>query len=371
MLMKKGTFILFFICSSSVFALDTSEVLKESRALFIKKEWQQALMLLQNAEKEHPKDIDIQLAIARIYMWQGKNKEAEQKVQAISIDQNTIEVELLKGTIAFNQKNYTQAKTIFENIILKYPDNIEAKNALVKIENAFDNMVVWKISSGLEYSDFSRQSQSSWNQTYINLARTSNEGRTTTHSHIMRYDQFDVIDTEFEVGINHRFSSDLNAYSYGSFVSDPFFRPEYRLGVGSSHYLLDIKKIPIRALLDIRFNKYKDSEVYSINPGVSVFFNPTWVLSNNIISVFQSSEPAVFGWSTRLDGPLFSKTGFYLGYADAPETVAAVTVDTKTFFSGISYSLDSAFILNLGYTRDDREASYIRQVYNVSFRYSL
>ncbi len=124
MLMKKGIFILFFIFSSSAFALNTSEVLNKSRDLAAKKQWQNALMLLQDAEKNHPNDIDIQLAIARIYMWQGKNKEAEQKVQAIPIAQNTIEVELLKGNIAFYQKNYVEAKTIFENIILKFSNRI-------------------------------------------------------------------------------------------------------------------------------------------------------------------------------------------------------------------------------------------------------
>ncbi len=371
MLIKKAIFILCVMYSSPIFALETNEVLDRSRDLVVKKEWKKALVLLQDAEKQHPNDIDIQLAIARIYMWQGKNKEAERKVQAIPIAHNTIEVELLKGNIALYQTDYTKAKIIFENIIIKSPDNIEAKNALVKVENAIDSMVIWKISSGLEYSNFSRRSQPSWNQAYINLARTFNEGRSTTHTHITRYDQFNVIDTEFEIGINHQFSPVLNFYSYGSFVSDPNFRPEYRLGLGGSQYLFDIKKIPVWALLDTRFNIYEDSEVYSINPGISVFFKPSWVLSNNIISVFQSSEEAVFGWSTRLDGPFVSNTGFYVGYADAPETVAAFTVDTKTFFGGISYSFDPAFILNLGYTRDDREASYIRQVYNASFRYTL
>ena len=54
---------------------------------------------------------------------------------------------------------------------------------------------------------------------------------------------------------------------------------------------------------------------------------------------------------------------------EEPETVAAVTVDTQTWFGGVALELTPQATLHIGYTRDDRENSYIRQVVNASISY--
>ena len=94
-----------------------------------------------------------------------------------------------------------------------------------------------------------------------------------------------------------------------------------------------------------------------------------WSIAARVIALDPEDSERLYGKDFRLDGTLTDTFRFYAGYADVPETVAAVTVDTQTWFGGVTLDMTPEATLRLGYARDDRENSYIRQVVSASVSY--
>ncbi|TAH34212.1 MAG: YaiO family outer membrane beta-barrel protein [Alphaproteobacteria bacterium] len=230
---------------------------------------------------------------------------------------------------------------------------------------------VWQTDAGFEFSDFSRRNQPNWNQEFTQVTRFFDSKKMAMHGKIIRYDQFSNIDSEYEAGVDRSFFPWLNAYLYGSMAPDADFRPEWRLMGGGSLRLNDPawNLVPVWLTLDSRYEDYSDTEVMNINPGLRIEPADRWSIAGRMISVKQRNEERVYGFDLRLDGAVADDWRFYTGYANAPETVAGVTVDTTTYFAGAAIDITQAHTLRLGYTHDDRENSYIRQVLNVSLTY--
>ena len=72
------------------------------------------------------------------------------------------------------------------------------------------------------------------------------------------------------------------------------------------------------------------------------------------------------GYDMRIDGKITDTLRAFAGFADAPETVAAVTIVTRSVFTGMAWDITPNTTLRTGYSRDDREDVYVRQGLNVT-----
>lgn len=231
----------------------------------------------------------------------------------------------------------------------------------------------WQADTGLQLSDFSRSAQPDWNQEFTQLTRFFNGRKTALHGKITRYDQFSNIDSEYEIGVDQVFAPRFNGYLYVAAAPDADFRPEWK-AMGGGSVRLDNPAWqwwPVWMTLDGRYEDYNNTEATTLNPGLRIEPADRWAIAARAISIKQPDEKRVYGFDLRLDGKIAEDLRFYAGYADAPETVAGITVDTQTYFTGIAYDITPAHTLRLGYTHDDRENSYIRQVFDVSLSYSF
>jgi YaiO family outer membrane protein len=226
----------------------------------------------------------------------------------------------------------------------------------------------WQLDSGIQYSSFARVPQESWNQEFLQVTHFFNGRGTAVHGKATRYEQFGVTDAEYELGVDQRFSPSTYGHLYISGSPDPFFRPEWRVEAGGG-YRVSQGGIPAWFTLDARHDSYPTLEVTTLNPGVRIEPFDNWSLSGRLITVSQPNASTIYGWDARLDGQIREGLRFYAGYADAPETVAAVTVQTRTVFGGLAYDLSPACTLRFGYARDDRENSYIRNVFDAGITY--
>jgi YaiO family outer membrane protein len=230
----------------------------------------------------------------------------------------------------------------------------------------------WQIDAGIQSSSFSRVPQQSWNQEFLQVTRFFNNRETAIHAKATRYEQFSNIDDEYEIGIDRRFSQKLYGRLYISGSPDPVFRPDWRLdGGGGLRLSHDKAPVPLWATLDVRHDVYPIADIETVNPGLKIEPLDNWSLASRLITVSQPDAATIYGWDARLDGQIEEGKRFYIGYADAPETVAAVTVQTRTIFGGLALDVTPAYTLRLGYAHDDRENSYIRHVIDVSLSYKF
>lgn len=228
----------------------------------------------------------------------------------------------------------------------------------------------WQIDTGYEYSRFSRRPQTSWRQEYMQLNRFLDARKTVIHGRIERYDQFTNIDTAYELGADHVFAPWMNGYIHATVSPEADFRPDLRISTGGEIRLDRNPQGPAWWLaLALREDYYTNTAAFSANPALRFEPREGWAVTARLITVSPRGEKTLYGQEARCDGTVRDGFRFRLGYADAPETESGVTVNTKTIYGGIAADFTPAHTLNLNVARDDRENSYVRQVYSVGFSY--
>lgn len=385
--MRLGLAALVLLSSSTLAcAMPVDEALDRSRTLSAEQKYEEALVLLEKALTEHPDDGEIQFAIIRVLSWQGDYDAAEKRILALDEKfAGNADLLLLRANLAAYRGEHTQAMALYREVLAKAPDYEDAKAGLaraLKTQAAYtqiseikepeaEPVLAWQADSGFEFSEFSRVDQKGWNQEFLQLTRFLDERKTAIHGKITRYDQFSSTDVEYEVGLDHTVSDNLSLYASGTIGIDADFRPDFWVAGGGALKItrLNDKIMPAWATLDARHDSYEDTSILTAKLGLRLEPVEGWSIAARVIALDPEDSARLYGKDFRLDGTLTDTLRFHVGYADVPETVAAVTVDTQTWFGGIAIDLAPEATLRLGYARDDRENSFIRQVVNASISY--
>jgi YaiO family outer membrane protein len=390
--MRRRLSVLILLSTATLaFAMPVEEALEQSRTLSAERKYEEALALLENAQAEHPNDEELQFAIIRVLSWQGNYDAAEKKIQELDKKHAAnADLLLLRASLAAYRKDYVQAEALYREILAKTPDYEDAKTGLERTLNAQisnvqtsqaqiskaqisadDPIFDWQADFGFEFSEFSRVDQTNWNQELLQLTRFLDSRKTAIHGKITRYDQFGATDVEYEAGIDHAFSDKLNLYASGTISMNADFRPEYFVAGGGALKItgMNDKFLPAWLTLDSRYDNYEDTRILTAKLGLRIEPLEGWSIAGRVIALDQEDAKRLYGKDFRVDGTITDTLRFYAGYADVPETVAAVTVDTQTLFGGITMDLTPETTLRIGYARDNRENSYIRQVINASISY--
>ncbi len=360
----------------TVSAQTVEQAIAQSRDLAEQKQYPAALAILEQAQTSHPKDVELHIARIRVLSWQGNYSEAESALEALGATQdNNADVQLLRANLAYYRQDYPRAQQLYQDILTAHPDYVDAHNGLVRTQKAQAAPVHageyrWQIDTGYEHSGFDRVNQAAWNQEFLQLTHFAPGRKTAYHGKVTRYDQFRNVDTEYEIGMDHAFTNYVNGYAYGVISPGADFRPKRRVAAGGAVRVITAEDaLPVWLTLDARYDIYGSTDVLNVNPGIRIEPVDGWSIATRYITVDQENAKRVYGQDVRLDGTISDTWRFYVGYADAPETVAAITVNTRTYFGGASVDITPQTVLRLGYARDDRENSFIRHVTNVSIGY--
>lgn len=359
---------------SGAWAISREDGLSQSRAQAEDGRYDEALHTLQAIDNAKADDVELRLMRARILSWKGDHAAAEAELATLdSRHDDNADVMLLRANLAYIAGDYAKAEQLYTRILAIAPDYADAADGLERVQNAqayaAQGDYLWQLDAGLEHSDFD-DARPNWNQQFVQITRFLDDKRTALHGKVARYEQFRNIDSEYELGVSHRFSDRANGYVYGVYGPQADFRPEYRIAAGGAYRLTPSSAaMPLWMTVDSRMDWYADSRVLNINPGAKVEFIRGWSLAGRVIVVDQEDERRVYGFDARLNGTLTDRLRGFIGYADAPETIDAVTVDTQTYFGGLAFDVTPRSSLLLSYAHDDRENTFERQVINAGIRY--
>ncbi len=338
-----------------------------ARALAEAKRYDEALSVLRTAQAAAPADLDIGLATARVLSWKGDYRAAD--AQLDRLPQGSAETLTIRGNLAYYRSDLVRARAIYTEALAITPDFVEARDGLKRVEAALaeqEKAPRWQADIGAETSSFSNTALPDWSQQFVQVTRLLNGGKQAVHLRLTHYDQFGLDDNEAELGVAARLSERLDLYGAVGMASDADFRPESRFAFGGSYRAHKPSWGGVWLTFDGRHDRYATVTVNSGALGVRVAHNNGWGVSSRLIRVDQGSGNAMTGYDVRVDGRITDNLRAFAGFADAPETVAAITVVTRSMFTGVAWDMTPKTTLRAGYSRDDRQNVYVRQGFNVT-----
>lgn len=374
--------IFFVTIAGQAHARDAADAIARSETLIAEQRFDAAVEILKASQVEEPGHYVRDFLLARALAWSGDHGGALEELNALEAtfgpNSDTMN---FRGHILRYQGEREAAETQFRAVLAAYPGDAEAQNALDSYfpppatqaseaqtpPEGVDSSPRWHAHTGVEISTFQRRDVESWNQQYFSLGYDFPDRRMGVHGVVRRYEQFSLEDFEVEGGLSAAPGGAAAVYVALSAAPDADFRPEWRVSGGGALRLMRpsaLFRSGVWLTADLRYDWYDGVEILTANPGVRFVFDDHWRLRTRMISVAEIDGRATFGWDIRLDGRFHDGWRFFTGLADAPETVAAETVRTFSVFGGLSVDLTDRLSLNVAYTRDDREASYIREAWH-------
>ena len=359
----------------------------------------EALETLERGLVLAPEYTDLRIAIARINSWQGKSDEAISLVEQILADQpNNVGALNLRARVAYYVGDMERAERMFSSVLEQQPENLEALLGLADVNAAqgkydlaesqyrraqtIDPMsaevaerlsrerprtLLWQLDTSGSYSWFSRDSRPSWRESFNQISYRVSPN-TVVHGRVELSERFDRTDTYLQAGMDHRISDRSSGYVYLGLTPSADFRERRALLGGGAIRLRPGQEEPIVTVvtIDAKQAAYSSGDVTTIKPGLQLYFlaGRLW-LSGQWINTWDETDRHVSGWSVRVDGQASERVRLYAGLADAPETEANRTVDTRSIFGGAIMGFTPQLSTRFDYAHEDRENAYIRESVNV------
>jgi YaiO family outer membrane protein len=359
----------------------------------------EALVKLRRARDLDPANDEVRLGLARVLGWSGKTSAAEREVSVVLERQpGNSEARLLKARFAYYQDRLAEAEETLEPVLQNEPENLEALELMgdVKLSageaqaaqdfyrRAFDvapdspaisrkldqsRPMPWRFDTGYSYSSFSREDRDDWHEGFVQLRYGIAPG-TGVLGRIEVSHRFDEEDVVYAAGADHRLTDWLGGYLVFGVTPDADFLENWLVSGGASTRLWsELGHLGATVLnVDAKRSNYDTGNVDTISPGLQqyLYAGRIW-LTGRWINTFNEDNDWTTGWLARLDWQAAEEFLLNIGAADAGETVAGETVDTRSYFAGIVVGLPSGRGLRLDYLYEDREDSYIRHAFALGF----
>lgn len=346
-----------------------------------------------------PDNVEIRLAQARALAWQGRNVDARGAVSSVLRDHpQSLDAKILEARLAFYDGDLATAEAGFRNVLAgqhdahdgliglgdvlraagreqearalytqastTYPDSVEA---LDRLQRRPEEFLRWRLDTAISYSDFTRQSRSAWREAAIGLGYRFDTD-TSIRIAVEPSRRFGLTDTYIEAAVDHRASQHLLGYVGAGGTPGADFRERWAVFGGVSAGMADAFAPFDDGLLlfDARHADYATGSVQTVRPGYrQQVYGGRLSITGQWVNVWDENGDYQPGWLGRGDAAVTDWLDLYFGAADAAETEGNVTVDTFSVFAGFGVPLGDRTRLRFDYLREDRENSYIRQVFGL------
>ena len=311
------------------------------------------------------------LKTARILSWAGRYGEAEALFdRLLTEDPGNLDILVARGSLHYYQSELDQAEAVFTLVLDQAPAYTDARIGLENVRAAIaaeDERLgpVWRVDAN--YSETRVDGpQPDWQEFTV---RSAYRHKNYSYSaQVSRLDRFDLTDTEVTLGVERVARRGTNVSAHVSFTPSADFRADIGVGAGVSH-TFDPKWGPILQVgLNYDYDSFDESDVHTVTPSLAAYFQSGLVLSGRVINVSQDSQFTT-GWLTQAYMPLGERFAARIGYAQAPEVINGVALDTTSVFGGVSVKLVKGVELSFNYSNDDREAAFDREGFNVGLTF--
>lgn len=354
------------------YAETPEEISSQALALAAEENHAGALNLINSQSETIRQTYDVRFAKARILAWSGEHDKSAAVYTALMDEfPGNPDIQNGFGYLEYYRGNLDQADYHFNQVLAGYPGYEDARTGLKRVAAARaarkSKDYKWRIDMSAGLSSFDN-GQQDWNMQSVRVERRLEDvlGGIAVNGSATRYERFGQNDIQFLGGLRSENDKDWDWEIGAGFTPSPDFRSELT-GLARLGYKFDLDGGPVlHTSLGYQFDDYAASgTVHQIAPQLTTYLENGMVLTARIIHVMQDGEDAQTGFFGSGLLPLTSRLSVRAGYANAPEAVNGIVIDTESIFGGLSYRLSENLELHGTYTRDDREGAYIRDGYNV------
>lgn len=335
------------------------------------KKFDQALALLSQQDAKLQSAYEHRFLKSRILSWAGKYGEARTELEALMDEYpGNADLELTLGNLEYYQGNLKAAEKRYKNVLAIAPDYQDARNGLEtvkKARTAAKGTGTWRIDGSLGLTDFNGGDIPSWDEQFLRAEYSP--GDLAYHGSVRRYRRFERTDVELKGGISDAVSGGWDWGLEAGVTPNSTFRPKLSLGGRLGRSIETENGTVFYPNVSYRYDDYTDNNIQTIQPGLITYLDNGLVLTGRLIATLQDDEDDQLGWLVEGRIPVTETLQLRAGYANAPEAIDGLAIDTQSFFGGLTYKAQDNLDIHLNLASDDRENSFVRNSANVGFTY--
>ncbi|WP_417483152.1 YaiO family outer membrane beta-barrel protein [Maricaulis sp.] len=317
-----------------------------------------------------PASYEARVMRVRVLAWSGDYPGAGRELAELERTYpGNPELAAVRGSLAYYQGQTEAARAAFGRALALDPNSAEARDGLARLEGASAGAEIrLRLDMGVEVSTFSRSANSNWTHGFSQLTWTAPKFSAGIRADY--YERFGLRNDSLGLRLGYRLDEKWDLEGNADIGPDNVFRPEASFGATiGRRWASPASGLPaVRTTLGLRRDQYSTVTVDTAALGLGLFWDG-YSLEAQTIAVADAGEDASYGALLRGSYAVGERATFSLGMADAPETDAGVTVNTRSLFGGVRYRFDENRQIRLDCARDDRENSYIRKACSVSISY--
>ncbi len=311
---------------------------------------------------------DVRFANARILAWAGEYNASASEYDALMADYpGNPDIQNGYGYLEYYRGNYDQAEYHFSTVLTDYPGYVDAQKGLNKVRAAKADKSKsdyrWRIDANVGMSSFDNDQQD-WNDQSIRVEHVP--GKIAVHGSATRFERFGMNDIQVMAGIRSNTDNDWDWEVGAGVTPGADFRADVT-GLARLGYKLRLDNGTIlHSSLGYQLDDYDATgTVQTLTPQVIAYLENGMILTARMIHVMPENGADLTGFLGSGLIPLTESLDIRAGYANAPEAINGIVIDTESLFGGLSFQLNENLQIHGTYARDDREGIYIRDGFNV------
>jgi len=350
------------------YAATPSEISRQALDLAGNQNFSDALSLLGSQNPDIRESYDVRFTRARILAWSGNHKGSAAEYDALLRDYpGNLDVLNGYGYLDYYRGNLNDAEGKFRDVLANAPHYVDAQKGLEQVlaarEERRSSTHRWRIdlNAGLNSIDSGFED---WNHQSVRVEHIP--GSVAVYGGATRYERFGLDDIQFLGGVRSNTSSRLDWEVGAGFTPSSDFRPDVT-GLARLGYKFELDNgVVLHSSLGYQIDDYElTGTIHQLTPQLVAYLENGMVFTARLIHTVQDTAPDQTGILVSGLIPVMDRLNFRGGYANAPETVAGLSIDTESFFGGLAYQLTEGLEIHGTYTRDDRENTYTSDGFNV------
>lgn len=315
----------------------------------------EAIAALERLARTNPADADVWLNLGLAYLAARRYDAADGALEtALRLAPDYQDARVAYARSAYFSGKPALAQARLDPVLVSGGGGEDARALNVQIQAArADKPAAWRLDMAHARSELSN-GLGHWSATSVSLGRR--QGRDTLVTSLDRTSRFGREDVYVEALGARSFGGGRDAWIALGGAPNADYRAKVAVRGGASTRMGPERKVTTRIGLDAAWARYGVGDVRGVQPYLTWTLNDRAALTARAYMTLDERDDLRAGYAFRADWSVRGDLRLSAGWADAPESSDGRTVKVRAASVGAAVDLGPALTVQLGYTRETRQA---------------